>query len=61
MVLYSFNGWTKIVELSVFKQIRQISKSYQTNFGKSKIIQPFTGFVAVYFFSVFGDQVKVGA
>ena len=36
MVLYSFNGWTQIVQLPVFRQIRLISRLYQKE--KTQII-----------------------
>ena len=38
MVLYSFNGWTQVVQLHVFSQIsliRQISQPYQNEFQKT--------------------------
>ena len=37
MVLYSFSGWTQIVQVPVFKQIKQISQIYQNSFGKPKL------------------------
>ena len=40
MVLYSFNGWTQIVQLPVFRKIRlirQITQPYQKNFWKPKM------------------------
>ena len=34
----SFNGWTQIVQVTVFRQIKLIGQISQKNFGKPKLI-----------------------
>ena len=35
MVLYSFDGWTQIVQVPLSEQIRQISQHWQKEFRKT--------------------------
>ena len=59
MVLYSFNGWTQIVQVPVFRPIREISQPYQKNFRKPKKL--FQGFISGHFTQVvWKESVQMG-